>query len=189
MSPAKPPKKRQYKSGAQKRKERQETIARAVDAMSPRADKLGCVVIPKDDYRRLEVAAEGATDDGSAEFAALGAPPLDDPDTALTWVRKNQLVALHLATTRPLSKELLERIRWVKELGFTTGSTHSKSATEERLKKVEAELAGVKAARGAVMMERAGQIPRPETARGRGRGRGPRPVPGPGSRSTPGEDE
>ena len=69
---------------------------------------------------------------------------MDEPDTGLEWVRRQQLVALHLAVIDP-EITLKEKIRYVTTLSDAIGRTQNKAAIETMLKKlVDADKPGVK---------------------------------------------
>ncbi len=156
--PPLPPEKRKPRlSGAQRRKLAYEREEREYGAKQPR--------------RAQAHAQEG--DNGAATFAALGPPP-EDVATALSWGRRVQLKALHLAICDP-SIPLPAKLRAVKDLSFVLGATHSRSALEERLAAVEATL-GESHGHGAVEVKPTVGTSRPPTARGGSRGRGPVPV-------------
>lgn len=126
--------------------------------------------------KRAAERSEGAgeADDGAGVFAALGPPPLDDPETAMSWVRRYQLTALHVAATKPMTDALRERIKNIKEICATVGMTQSRSDLEEIASRCETLLEGARP-RGAVNMQPTTGLTRPPTARG-GK-RGPKPLP------------
>jgi len=129
-------------------------------------------------------------DDGSTEFEQLGQPPLDDSYTALDWVRKVQLMATHLAMTRPITDALRERFKWAKDLSAVLGMTHQREALESRVKQLEAKLKAAERQLGAVKKERGNAVPRPPTARGQRNRRGPRALPpDPPTNDTPPESD
>lgn len=114
--------------------------------------------------------------DGADEFAALGPPPLEDPDTALAWVRRNQLVAMHLAASRPLSPEILERLKLVDKFAASIGMTQNRVELEELAERLEESLDRARPA-GAVKVRPVAGHARPPGSRGTTAARGPRPVP------------
>ena len=152
-------------SGAQKRKRKLEAERQAA---AKKAAALGVPIVRPSAY---------APQDGSDEFDQLGPPPLDNPEVALTWVRRYQLTALHVAATKPLTDSLRERLRFVKDFGATIGMTQNRSDLEELAERLEGSLAAI-APTGPVQMRPASANARPETSRGGSRSRGPRPVPG-----------
>lgn len=113
---------------------RQRARDKQLEALRAAATKLGMVVVAKG-------AVLAPTDDGAAEFAELGRPPLDNPAVAMGWVRKVQLIALRMAVTAPSSDAVRERLKWAKDLSAAIGMTHSKSSMEERLLDLEKRLA------------------------------------------------
>jgi hypothetical protein len=115
--------------------------------------------------------AEGI-DDGAGEFGRLGSPPLDNPETALAWVRRYQLTAMYIAATHPLTDALRERLKYVREFGATIGMTAQRSELEELAERLETSLAGAAQAVNAVAKPTA--APRPHTSRGTRSG--PRPM-------------
>jgi hypothetical protein len=147
--------KRQYKSGAQKRRERRER-EEAISAAGREA--------------------KPATDNGAGAFATLGPAPMDDPDTSLRWVRMIQLRALELAVADP-DLPLATKLRTVKDLAFTAGATANRSALETRIAQLEEALGLVKGHQNAVSMRPTTGLPRPSTSRGMRRK--PRAVPPP----------
>lgn len=142
---------------------------------------------PKKPQGKDKIAAQDATGDsdasGAAAFAALGPPPLDDPDTALVWVRKFQLVGLHLAATDP-SLTLKERLSRVQELSKACGLTNNHARLEERFKKLQDDEGGPPIKRGPgrprkdQTVKHSGQLTRPAYARGGSATGGPDPVSG-----------
>lgn len=154
------PKPSKAQSGAQGRKKR---AARDREIVKQAAREHGIPI------------AEPDSADGSDEFTQLGPPPLDDPDTALLWVRKFQLVALHVAATKPLSDQLRERLRFVKDLGATLGMTQNRSELEQRVKGLESLLDSAAPTAAVNVQPVTPDATRPPTARG-GR-RAPRSLP------------
>jgi hypothetical protein len=132
------------------------------------AEELGVVIV---DPRN----SQPASDNGAAAFAQIGPAPLDDPATALSWVRKIQLRALELAVADP-ELPLAAKLRTVKDLAFTAGASHNRSELEHRLGELELELGLVKQRQPAVEMTPTAGLKRPPTARGGDRARRPRPV-------------
>lgn len=134
------------------------------------AASLGMAVVEKG------AALAPPADDGVAAFAALGPPPLDDPNTALRWIRQVQLVAVNLALSAPMTDALRERLKFAKDLCATVGMTHSRAAMEHEIKALRDLLGHIRTPGGAVKLERMENIQKPSTARGMRRNK-PRPVP------------
>lgn len=122
---------------------------------------------------RIEEERVAGMDDGSDEFAALGPPPIDDPDMALAWVRRYQLTAMYVSATRPLTDSLRERLKLVREFGATIGMTQNRVGLEEIAERLESNLSA------AVQNTNAAAQPVPPTARpstARGAPRGPKAI-------------
>ena len=126
--------------------------------------------------RELAERLEAGEDGGVAEYAKLGPPPLEDPEAAMIWMRKAQLVGLQLLLQDPkLSSR--EKFRAVKEMSEAVGKTHNRAAMERRVKDLEVKLDGTKKQQGAIKIEKVSDLLRPSTARGGASARGPRAVP------------
>ncbi len=117
--------------------------------------------------KRLKSDAELDSETGGGEaFDVLGEPDLDDPATALEYVRRAQLIAFsQICKSRTLPQR--ERWRLIKELSAVVGMTSNRSALESRTAKLEKMLKAKQQA-GAVRDER-GPVAKPATARGQRR--------------------
>ena len=109
------------------------------------------------------------SEDGAAEFAALGPPPLDDPETALAWVRRYQLTAMHLAASRPHGDALLSRLKLIDKFATGIGMTQNRVGLEELADRLEDSLSRARPA-GAVTVQPTSERPRPPGSRGQTRG-------------------
>jgi|SRR5215831_15930199 len=139
---------------------------------------------------RANAAAKPGQRDWSKEFADLGEPDLEDPSSALVYARRVNLLCIRMVATSPfLTLADQARLRMLKDFIATLGMTHSRSTIEGRVKSVEAKLAGARKRTGAIKLEPANAIARPETARGRRGARGPRPLPGSSAGVEAGENE
>lgn len=175
------------KSGAQKRREKAEREAAARQYIEQQARAVGVKVEVAAPPPRMRTSAlvqppsppappaDEPVDDGLSEFDKLGPPPLDNPETALAWVRRYQLTALHVAATKPLSDALEKRLRYVREFGATIGMTQNRADLEELAEKLETSLATARQTVTTLQRPVTGGD-RPPTSRGGARGRGPRPV-------------
>src|SRR5574341_535075 len=101
---------------------------------------------------------------GSEVFKEIGPAPVDDPTMAMEWVRRVQLRALEQVAC---SEHLPERERWrlIESLSKALGMTHSRSAVEERMRRIE-EQRKEKGRASSVRIEPAANVAKPPTARG-----------------------
>lgn len=149
---------RKQPSGCRKRKRAKE---KRIEALRAEAAELGLAVVNPTEVLRDDDA------DGAQAFAELGAPPVENPDLGLLWVRRAQLVGLGLALTRPLHDGLTTRLKWLQQLAAVTGMTHSRAALEHRLAGVEDALDQTsQRQRSAVAMKPTAGVMRSPNARG-----------------------
>lgn len=140
-------------------------------------------------YRKLRkerekaerVEAEQQTGDRAALIEQIGDIPLDDPETAMVWYRRAQMVLLG-ELLKDASVPVRELFSAVKQMSEAAGKTSNAAALEGRLLAVESALAGTRA-KGAVEVKPTNGLQRPPTARGGSRARRPRPVEGSPPRS------
>jgi hypothetical protein len=164
-------------SGAEFRKRKQE---RERAQVADKARDLG-----------LDVREPGATpapdaDTGADAFDVLGDPDLDNPDLALDYVRRAQLIAFgQIIRSRDIAAK--DRWRLIREHAAVLGMTHPRAALESRLKRLESN-GPKKRGAAAVKHEAPDAVVRPETARGRRGRRGPRPLSEHGPGPAEGED-
>lgn len=158
----KPP--RRQKSGAQKRARSREL---KLEHLRTLADEIDYIVIPKG----TTLPDSG---DGAEEFSKLGPPPLDEPETALEWVRRAQLIATQVAITKPLTDALRERLKWAKDLSAVIGMTFSRSSQEAKVKELETQLRTVRRQYGTAKIISGTNVKKSPNARGTRR---PRVVP------------
>lgn len=123
--------------------------------------------------RELAERSHGGTEAGERQtlLQQIGDLPLGDPDTAMPWFRRAQIVLLGELLKDP-EMSVRELFTAVKQMSEAAGKTGSSAALEARLAAVEAALAGTRA-KGAVEVKGTNGLPRPPTARGGSRARGP----------------
>ena len=184
------PKKSTSKSGAQKRKERKEKLARERASVEQRARELGVLPAAQPPSSAVTPPSEAGPPElqWAEEFSGLK-PDLTCPETDLLYVRKVQLTVLRQQTTTPNpTKEQVAYWDRIMRMCATVGMTHPRSVLEAKVRELTNKLAAAQSQSGATKIEDASTITRPTTARG-GRGRrGPRPLPGLGPGPTQGKD-
>jgi hypothetical protein len=139
-------------------------------------------------YRKLRKKRERAArkkterETGAREslLDTIGPLPLDDPETAMPWFRRAQIVLLGELLKDP-EVPVRELFTAVKQMSEAAGKTNSPVAWEARLAAVEESLAGTRG-KGAVEVKATNGLPRPPTARGGSRARRPRALEGNPSR-------
>jgi hypothetical protein len=205
---------RQYPSGAQKRRlreerKRQELLAKRADLDRALADAgyelpaepgppAAASTKPRPGAARGPAAAAAAAPRAeqfdrppwALEFEAVGMPDLEQPEGGLDYVRKLQLVALRqrVTTHRP-DPEQVATWRGIADAARAIGLTQNRTALEQLAAEVKRALSRTGEQTGAVRRRAAHGFTRPPTARGGGRTRGPRPVPRDGPGPDPGPDE
>lgn len=124
-------------------------------------------------HKQLPPSESLAVSDCADLFAEIGPPPLDSPENALSWVRRYQLTAMHVAATQPLDEMLETRLKYIKDFGATVGMTQNRTSLEESAERLEGLLDAARPT-GAKNTGATESAPRAPT--GRGGPKGPRPV-------------
>lgn len=131
----------------------------------PLRDKAGKRLSGSQQRKRAAAIASTRMSKAAREaFAALGPPPLDNPDTLLAWARKILSIATWLVASDQLDPS---RARVIKDLAFGLGATHSRAQLEHAVEKIEKSIALRQGAGNTIVrLEKGSKIKRPPTARG-----------------------
>lgn len=132
------PKKRTYKSGAQKRREKFEATERAALAKEPAAPATTPTIAAELDATKEHSSLEKQERE---DYRLSGKPP-DDVVGRMAWVQGLMAKVIYWSGRHLGSAELLVARRTILEGGAKLGITAVKALYEERLKKLEATVYG-----------------------------------------------